>query len=133
MYHNGTAVPPSDGVGKLLMSYNAPSNLHLSSLTNIPTTAADAITLTITGTDLYTSCSVVTVTVGTWSWLPLTCNFTSVVVRTGAGGGANLTAAVAVGPQYNNIAGLVSYAAPVITAVNVSDVLLATSGECCAR
>ena len=126
IYSNGTLVPVGPGVGRLMMAYSAPGNLVLSTTTSIPTTSASGILVTITGQDMYDNCSVVTVVVGGWSWTPINCNFTSLLVRTTAGAGANLSAVVTVGGNSNSAVGLVSYLPPVINVLLADP--LATAG-----
>lgn len=129
VYSNGTMVPVGPGVGRLMMAYSPPGNLALSVTSGIPTTSANGILVTITGQDMYDNCSVVTVTVGAWVWTPVSCNFTTLLVRSTAGAGGNLSAVVTVGGNSNAAVGLVSYLPPVINVLLADP--LATAGDCC--
>ena len=66
--------------------------------------------------------------VGRWQWQPLQCNFSGVVLRSAAGGGANLSVTVYVGDQFNDVTTPVSYSSPLIASVTVPDGQLATVG-----
>ena len=118
LWQNGIEVQRPTGVGPLLMSYSPPLALVPSVTANIATNPATPTTLTINGLQLYTDCSVVTVTAGPWVWTPITCTYSSILVQTLAGGGGKgLTVNVSVGGNWAVASPTVSYQPPVITSL----------------
>jgi hypothetical protein len=125
---DGVEIPRGEGVPPFVMAYSGPSALSLSMTSGVPTTAAAAVNVTVTGVDLWPDCAVVTVTVGRWVWLPVECSYSSLTVLTTPGAGAGLALNVTVGPLWAvAVASTVAYASPTITALLSSRLL--TAGE----
>ena len=61
LFFNGTLIPFGEGVSQLMMSYSAPTALSLALTGTVPTTTAEAITVTLTGNDLFDDCTVIQV------------------------------------------------------------------------
>lgn len=115
--YNGVPLVNGSGTYVSTMSYNPPSSLQLSTTADIPTNAQSALTLTLTGVDLYPDCAVVQVMVGKWRWTPVRCDYDVVVCVTSSGAGGALPVSVWVGGTVGTLSTFVWYVGPTIASV----------------
>lgn len=96
------------------MSYASPTVSSVSQYVDFPTRPDSPASITITGSNFFNDCSVVTVFAGPWQWTPTQCSFGSLTVTTSGGAGGSLVLNITVGNTWGTASSNVSYVAPVI-------------------